>query len=89
MMHIAVQRIRARPVIVRRVVIDGISRGEKANLSVISGLVARTVRRLAWLQIACRMMRRGFSTSVWFWNIPVLGAEETQESRYLRTGRFN
>jgi hypothetical protein len=89
MMHIAVQRIGARPVIVRIVVIDGIARAEKASVSVIYGSIARTVRRLAWLQIACGMMRRAFSAFVWFWNIPVLGAEETQESRYLRTGRFN
>jgi hypothetical protein len=89
MMQIAVQRIGARPVIVRSVVIDGISRAEKASISTISGSVARIVRRLVWLRIACGMMKRALSAFVWFWNIPILGAEETQESRYLRTGRFN
>jgi hypothetical protein len=88
MMQIAVQRIGARPVIVRSAVIDGISRAEKASVSAISGSIAWTVRRLAWLRAACGMMKRALAAFVWYWNIPVLGAEETQESRYLRTGRF-
>jgi hypothetical protein len=42
-----------------------------------------------WLRAAAGALRRGFAAFIWFWNIPVLGADETPQSRYLRTGRFN
>jgi hypothetical protein len=89
MMQIAVQRVAARPVVARSAAVDGICRAGKASVSVISGSVAKTVRRLAWLRLAGGAAKGVFSAFFSFWNIPVLGAEETQESRYLRTGRFN
>lgn len=89
MMQVAVQRIGIRAVIARSVIIDRISRAGKASVSAISGSVALTVGRLTWLWIASGLIKRAFFALVWFWNIPVLGAEETLESRYLRNGRFN
>lgn len=56
---------------------------------IVSRSAAATARHFTWLQIAGAALKRVLAAFVWFWNIPVLGAEETQESRYLRTARFN
>lgn len=89
MMQISVQRVGARPVAARNAVIDEVSRSGKASVSIVLGSLAQTMQRLAWLRIVGELIKRTFSAFIQFWNIPVLGAEETQESRYLRTGRFN
>lgn len=49
-----------------------------------------TVKHSAW-QLLWKLgaaLDRAFSAFVNFWNIPMLGADETDESRYFRTGRY-
>jgi hypothetical protein len=41
------------------------------------------------LRAAAGALRRCFAAFIWFWNIPVLGGDETPQSHYLRTERFN
>ena len=50
----------------------------------------RAAGRLAWqsLRTLGGAVNRAFSALVTFWNIPVLGEDETQESRYFRTRRY-
>lgn len=82
--RVIVQRVFARHAIHRR---NGWRR--QPRTAVVSRSAVEAARRFAWLQIAGAALKRVFAAFVWFWNIPVLGAEETQESRYLRAGRFN
>lgn len=88
MMQVTVQRIVAAQR-VRRVAIDGVWPGGKISVSTLPSAGARTAEPLTWLWAASALIKRALSTLVWFWNIPALGAEETLESRYLRSGRFN
>jgi len=81
--HVA-QRVFARHAILRR----SRRRGQPKTPAV-SRPAAVAARRFPWLRITGAALKRVFAAFVWFWNIPVLGAKESQESRYLRTGRFN
>ncbi len=78
------QRDFTRPAIHRR----NPRRGQPKT-SVVSRSDAATARHFTWLLIAGAALKCVFVAFVSFWSIPVLGAEETQESQYLRTGRFN
>lgn len=51
---------------------------------------ARGIQILAWrsFRALASGLKYGGLAFVRFWNIPVLGAEETPESRYYRTKRF-
>jgi hypothetical protein len=89
MLQVAVQRAVAQCIVAERAVIGGNSRGVHARVWAGSGLIVWTGRASAWLHVAAEGVRRGFAAFIWFWNIPVLGADETPESRYLRTGRLN
>jgi len=89
MLQVAVQRAVIRRVIAERAVIGGDPRGVHAGASAVSSLIVLTARSSKWLHIAAEALRRGLAAFVWFWNIPALGADETQESHYLRTGRLN
>jgi hypothetical protein len=89
MTQVAVQRILARRVIARRVANGRNSRVAEVRVSAIPGSVAGTVRDSAWFHLAGGLIKRALASFVWFWNVPILGAEETRESHYLRTQRLN
>lgn len=89
MVRVTVQRPAIPCVIAERADIGGDPRGVDARIWAVSGLIVRTARSSAWLYVAAGVLRRGLAAFIWFWNIPVLGADETQESHYLRTGRLN
>jgi hypothetical protein len=89
MLQVVVQRATTQCVIAERAVIGGDPRGADARIWAVSGLIVRAARASAWLHVAAEALRRGFAAFIWFWNIPVLGADETQESHYLRTGYLN
>ncbi|MGB6535461.1 MAG: hypothetical protein WBF58_05805 [Xanthobacteraceae bacterium] len=84
MQHVVAQRVFARHAIHRR----SCRRGQPKTPTV-SGSAAGAAQRFTWLQIAGAGLKRVFAAFVWFWNTPVVEAEEAQESHYLRTGRFN
>jgi len=89
MLRVAAQQETTQWVIAERAVIGGDPRDVDARIWAVSGLIVRTARAFAWLRVAAEALRRGFAAFIWFWNIPVLGADKTQESHYLRTGRLN
>ena len=88
-LQVTIQRTAAQWVIAERAIIGGDPRGVDARMSVVFGLIVRAVRASAWLRSTAKVFRRGFTAFIRFWNIPVLGADETQESHYLQTGRLN
>lgn len=86
-MQLATQRVVAQRDFARHAIDRRSCRRRQAQRPAVSGSAAGTVRPR--LQIAGATLKRVFAAIVWFWNIPVLGAEDTQEARYLRAGRFN
>ena len=89
MLQVAVQRTAIQYAGAERAVIGGNPRGVDARIWAVSDLIAGIAPTSAWLHVAAAALWPGFAAFIWFWNIPVLGADETRESRYLRTGRFN
>jgi hypothetical protein len=89
MTQLAAQRVIAQRVFARHAIHRRSCRRGQPKAPAVSRSAAGAARRFTWLQIAGAALNRVFAAFVWFWNIPVLGAEETRESRYLRTGRFN
>lgn len=89
MTQLAAQRAIAQRIFARHAIHRRCCRRRQPETPAVCRSAAGAARRFTWLQIAGAALYGVLAAFVWFWNIPVLGAEETQESRYLRTGRFN
>lgn len=85
MLQVAIQRTAAQCAIAECAIIGRDPRGVDARIWAVFGLIVRAARASARLRAAADVLRRGLTAFIWFWNIPVLGADETQESHYLRT----